>query len=242
MVDIEKLSESSLKLYLDINKRTIITLYSKIKNENKRILNDAFLLLQNKIFTLFESIIILCNKNKYVESHMLLRNQLETGIFIKYLSRYPFEIKRWISWDKMDYSQKENIPTKYNDFITYLKNNGFRRSITLVTKKNHTSIKNFSPGLIRKLAFINDSDLEGSSFDELYYWLCKYSHPSVYMLGKNDSLNKDIYNSTLKTGLHLLNESTSIVFKKLKKYITKEDIEKFIKNYNLIIACCRPTV
>ena len=207
---------------LDLLKKIHINIIDNAKKNEEfknNYLYQVIELLHRKIISLVESIIVLNRNYKYAESRMLLRNVFETGIFILYLQQRPFESLRWLNWNNLSASDKDKIPNKYDDFKKYLIDNGYKQTIDIMSKDNHSSIKNFSPSFIRNMAFKNNQYLNGDDFKEFYNLVCKFSHPSFLSMAKNDILELESKIDIEKSTLFILLESSTIFIEVLKNFV-----------------------
>lgn len=220
---------------LDLLKRIHINIIANAK-KNQKFKETYFYqvteLLHRKIISLVESVIILNRNYKYAESRMILRNVFETGIFILYLQQYPYESIRWLNWNNLPITDKDKIPRKYDDFKKFLENNDYTETVRILTKKNCSLIRNFSPSFIRDMAFSNNPNYDGKDFREFYDLVCKFSHPSFVSMNQNDSLNLDAKADMEKSTLFILIESSTIFMDILKDFIDGSYKETFEKAYS----------
>ncbi|MBS3110300.1 hypothetical protein J4227_07260 [Candidatus Woesearchaeota archaeon] len=195
--------------------------------------NDSYQvveLLHKKIISLVESVIILNRNYKYAESLMVIRNIFETSVFILYLKQYPFESRRWLSWNNLSFEEKEKIPKKQKEFEGYLKDKDYQQILDLVTKDNFFALRNFSPTLIRNMAFKDMSD-NGSEYSEFYELVCKFSHPSFVSMAKNDKLDIHSKEHIDKTALFILLESSVVFIWVLNNFIDTDLKDTFENEY-----------
>lgn len=187
--------------------------------------------LHRKVISLAESVIILNRNYKYAEAQMIQRNIFETAIFILYLQKFPFEGERWLNWNNLPFSDKENVPKKYEEYKWYLIDRGRTETVAMMNKSNHLSIRNFSPAFIRDMAFRDHPDLQGDDFKEYYERVCKFSHPSFLSMMKNDRLDIASKEDIEKSVLFILLESSTIFVDVLTNFIDTHIKETFEKAY-----------